>query len=309
VNMDNTSALYQRIDRLRREKDVLILAHLYQSLEVQKISDYTGDSFELAKRARQSDKKNIVFCGVKFMAESAKIMNPDKHVFAPVKTSGCAMADMVTSDDVKALKKLHPKAAAVCYINSSAKTKAECDMCVTSSNALKIIKSMPEDEIIFVPDMNLGSYVAEKLPEKTFYIHSGYCPVHKNVSAETAKRVKAEHPDAVFLVHPECTPEVVKLADAAGSTSMIIDYAKNSDKKSFIIGTERAVYEKLSEECPDKEFILLDEALVCKDMKLTTVNDLLATLENLDDEIIIDKNTMKNARKCLDNMLEAGSKQ
>ena len=304
-----STRICSEINRLRKEKDVLVLAHLYQSLEIQRLADYTGDSFELAKRARESNKKNIVFCGVKFMAESAKIMNPDKHVFAPVKKAGCAMADMVTAEDVKALKALHPDAAAVCYINSSAKTKAECDMCVTSSNALKIIKSMPEKEIIFVPDMNLGSYIAERLPEKTFYIHSGYCPVHKNVGAETAKRVKAEHPDAVFLVHPECTKEVVELADAAGSTSMIIDYAKNSDKKSCIIGTERAVFEKLTEECPDKEFILLDEGLVCEDMKLTTVSDLLRTLENLDDEIIIDENTMKNARRCLDNMLEAGSRQ
>lgn len=301
--------IYEKIEKLRKEKDVLVLAHLYQSLDVQHLADYTGDSFELAKRAKQSDKKNILFCGVKFMAESAKIMNPDKHVFAPVKTAGCAMADMVTAEDVKALKAKHPNAAAVCYINSSAETKAECDMCVTSSNALKIIKNMPEKEIIFVPDKNLGGYIAECVPEKTFYIHSGYCPVHKNITAENAKKVLASHPGALLLVHPECEKEVTELSDFAGSTSMIIDYAKKSDAKSFIIGTERAVCEKLSDECPDKEFILLDEGLTCEDMKLTTVENILETLEKLDDEVILSEDIMKKARRCLDNMLEAGSKQ
>ena len=301
--------IYEKIEKLRKEKDVLILAHLYQSLDVQHLADYTGDSFELAKRAKQSDKKNILFCGVKFMAESAKIMNPDKHIFAPVKTAGCAMADMVTADDVKSLKAKHPDAAAVCYINSSAETKAECDMCVTSSNALKIIKNMPEKEIIFVPDKNLGGYISECVPEKTFYIHSGYCPVHKNINAENAKKVMASHPDALLLVHPECEKEITELSDFAGSTSMIIDYAKKSDAKSFIIGTERAVCEKLSDECPDKEFILLDEGLTCEDMKLTTVENILETLEKLDDEVILSENIMIKAKRCLDNMLVAGSKQ
>lgn len=309
MKMDKIGEIYRKINRLRKEKDVLILAHLYQNLEIQKIADFTGDSFELAKKAKSSDKKNIIFCGVKFMAESAKIMNPDKHVYTPVQNAGCAMADMVTPDDIKKAKALHPDAAVVCYINSSAATKAECDMCVTSSNALKIVKNMPEKEIIFVPDKNLGSYIAERVPEKTFYIHSGFCPVHKQVSADTAKQMKSLHPEALLLVHPECEKEVVELADAVGSTSMIIDYAKNSDKKSFIIGTERAVFEKLTEECLEKQFYLLDDNLVCEDMKLTTLEDLLNKLEKLDDEIVLDDDIMINARKCLDNMLEAGSRQ
>ncbi len=309
MEMDKTGTIYDKINRLRKEKDVLILAHLYQNLDVQKIADFTGDSFELAKKAKSSNKKNIIFCGVKFMAESAKIMNPDKHVYTPVNNAGCAMADMVTPEDIKSLEELHPDAAVVCYINSSAATKAECDMCVTSSNALKIVKSMPEKEIIFVPDKNLGSYVAERVPEKKFYIHSGYCPVHKQVTADTARKIKAKYPDAELLVHPECEKEVVELADAVGSTSMIIDYAKKSEKKSFIIGTERAVFEKLTEECPEKQFYLLDDNLVCGDMKLTTLEDLLNKLEKLDDEIVLDDDIMINARKCLDNMLEAGSRQ
>lgn len=307
--MDNIGEIYNKINHLRKEKDVLILAHLYQNLEIQKIADFTGDSFELAKKAKSSDKKNIIFCGVKFMAESAKIMNPDKRVFAPVKNAGCAMADMVKPEDINKAKELHPNAAVVCYINSSAATKAECDMCVTSSNALKIIENMPEKEIIFVPDKNLGSYIAERVSEKKFYIHSGYCPVHKQVSADTARKIKSLHPEALLLVHPECEKEVVELADAVGSTSMIIDYAKKSENKSFIIGTERAVFEKLTEECPEKDFYLLDDSLVCDDMKMTTLEDLLNTLENLDDEIILDEQIMINARKCLDRMLEAGSRQ
>lgn len=301
--------IYEKIKRLRKEKDVLILAHLYQSLDVQRLADYTGDSFELARLAKESNKKNILFCGVKFMAESAKIMNPDKHIFAPVKTAGCAMADMVTADDVRALKEKHPDAAAVCYINSPAETKAECDMCVTSSNALKIIKNMSQKEIIFVPDKNLGTYIAECVPEKIFYIHSGYCPVHKNITTENAKKVIAEHPESLLLVHPECEKEITELSHFAGSTSMIIDYAKKSDAKSFIIGTERAVCEKLSDECPDKEFILLDEGLECLDMKLTTVENVLEKLEKLDDEVLLSEDIMTKARKCLDNMLKAGSKQ
>ena len=299
--------IYQKINKLREEKDVLILAHLYQPLEIQHIADFCGDSFELAKRAKASDKKNIIFCGVKFMAESAKIINPDKHIFAPVKDAGCAMADMITARDIEALKAQYPCAAVVCYINSSAETKALCDMCVTSSNALKIVKNMPQKEIIFVPDKNLGSFIAENVPEKDFHIYSGYCPVHQHITAQVVKKVKEEHPDALFLVHPECEAEVVKMSDFAGSTSGIIDYAQKSDAKSFIIGTERAVFERLSEECPDKEFILLSDTLVCKDMKLVTLDTLLDTIQKLDDEVVIDKETMDAARICLENMLEAGS--
>ncbi len=300
--------IYKQINILKEQKDVLILAHLYQPLEIQKIADFCGDSFELAKRAKESKKQNIVFCGVKFMAESAKLMNPEKHIFLPCHNAGCAMADMVSAEDVLNLKKAHPDAAAVCYINSSACTKAVCDVCVTSSNALKIIKNIQKEEIIFVPDKNLGSYIAEQIPEKKFYLHSGYCPVHKNVPLSSVLSIKEKHPDALFLVHPECEPEVVKFADFIGSTSGIIEYAKKSEAREFIIGTERAVFEKLSEECPDKMFFLLDESLICKDMKFTTLYALLNTLEKLDNEIVLDDNIMKKARNCLDNMLELASR-
>lgn len=301
-----TPDIIAEIERLKREKDVLVLAHLYQSIDVQKLADHTGDSFELAKRAKASDKKNIIFCGVKFMAESAKILNPDKHVFAPVKNAGCAMADMVTPADIARLKEQYPNAAVVCYINSSAETKALCDMCVTSSNALKIVSNMPQKEIIFVPDKNLGGYIAERVPEKVFHIYHGYCPVHEHLSVEAVKNAKAEHPNAVLLLHPECRKETADCADFIGSTSAMIDYAKKSGVTEFIVGTEKTICEKLSRECPDKKFYLPDGNLVCEDMHLTTPEDILRTLENLDDEVILDENVMTSARRCLENMLEAG---
>ena len=300
--------IYDRISLLKEQKDVLILAHLYQPLEIQKVADFCGDSFELAKRAKESDKQNIVFCGVKFMAESAKILNPEKHVFLPCEDAGCAMADMVTAEDVISLKEKFPDAIAVCYINSSAATKAQCDVCVTSSNALKIINNISQKEIIFVPDKNLGSYIANMAPDKKFYLHSGYCPVHKNIPLSSALSMKQKHPDALFLVHPECEGDVVNIADFIGSTSGIIDYAKKSDAREFIIGTERAVYEKLSQECPDKKFFLLDESLVCPDMKLITLDSLLDILENLDNEIVLSEEVIKNARTCLDNMLKLATR-
>lgn len=302
------SEIYDRINKLKKQKDVLILAHLYQPLEIQKAADFCGDSFELAKRAKESDKQNIVFCGVKFMAESAKILNPEKHVFLPCKDAGCAMADTVKAEDVIRLKQEHPDAVAVCYINTNAEVKAVCDVCVTSSNAPKIIRNIENREIIFVPDKNLGSYIAKQTPEKTFYLHSGYCPVHKNIPCSSVIELKKAHPDALFLVHPECESELVEKADFVGSTSGIIDYAKKSEAKEFIIGTERAVFEKLSEECPEKTFYLLDKTLVCPDMKLTTLDILLNTLENLDNEIVLDQKTTEKARKCLDNMLELANR-
>lgn len=298
--------MHEKIECLKKEKDVLILAHLYENLDIQSVADYCGDSFELAKKAKASDKQNIVFCGVKFMAESAKILNPEKHIFIPRKDAGCQMADMVTRKDIESLKKAHPDAAVVCYINSSAEIKALCDMCVTSSNAMKIISSMPEKEIIFVPDKNLGSYIAERVKEKTFYIHSGYCPVHKNITVSEVEKAKEKYPEALLLVHPECEKDVVLLSDFAGSTSEIIKYAHESCAKSFIIGTERAVYERLKEECPEKEFFLLSEKLVCEDMKKTTIDDLYNTLSLLTDEVELDEKVLKSAEKCLLNMLEAG---
>ena len=301
------STVIKKILKLKKEKNALVLAHLYQDLDVQHVADFCGDSFELAKKAKSADQKNIVFCGVTFMAESAKILNPEKHVFIPRKDAGCRMADMITKDDVVKLKEKYPSAAVVCYINSSAETKSVCDMCVTSSNALKIIKNMKEKEIIFVPDKNLGAYIAKQLPDKVFHFFDGCCPVHDNITLFELEKAKELHPGALVLVHPECRPEINESADFVGSTSAIINFVKDSDKKSFIIVTERAIVEKLTEECPDKKIYPIADHVVCVNMKMTTLEDLLWTLEDLDDEVTLSDELMVSARTCLDNMLKAGS--
>ncbi len=305
MTTDKTTEITAEILRLKKEKDFLVLAHLYEDLSVQKIADFCGDSFELAKRAKASGAGNILFCGVRFMGESAKILCPEKHVYLPRPDAGCAMADMVNAADIRALKKAYPNAAVVCYINSSAETKAVCDVCVTSSNALGIVRSLAEKEIIFVPDKNLGAYIAAHVPEKKFILHNGYCPVHEHITTDMVQAARNAHPNAVLLVHPECEPEVVALADYAGSTSGIIRFAKESEEKEFIIGTEKAVCEKLSEECPDKKFYLLAETLICKDMKKTTLDDVFGVLHSPDKihEVALDARTVSLANGCLTRMM------
>ena len=304
---DRITEMTQEIRRLKAEKDFLILAHLYEDLAVQEVADFCGDSFELAKRAKASDAKNILFCGVRFMGESAKILNPTKRVYLPCPDAGCAMADMVNAADIRALRRLHPHAAVACYINSSAETKAECDVCVTSSNALAIIGSLTESEIIFVPDKNLGAYIAAKIPEKTFVLHNGCCPVHALLTPDTVAKARNAHPNARLLVHPECDPAVVALADYIGSTSGIIRFAKESNEKEFIIGTEKAVCERLIQECPEKSFYLLSEALVCRDMKKTTLADVWRVLEKPDvsHEVTLDPKVASSAAGCLNRMINA----
>lgn len=299
--------LAEEIRRLKAEKNVLILAHLYENLDVQRVADFCGDSFELAKRAKASDADSLLFCGVRFMGESAKILNPEKNVYLPVPDAGCAMADTVAPEDVRALRALHPNAAVVCYINSSAETKAACDVCVTSSNALRIVRSLEQDEIIFVPDKNLGSFIAAKVPEKTFYLHNGCCPVHEHLTAASVERARAAHPNALLLVHPECEAEVVEKADFVGSTSEILRFAAASESLEFIIGTERAVCERLSEEQPDKAFYLLADTLVCKDMKKTTLADVYRVLRDLSEEnaVRLDPQTATLAAVSLERMMNA----
>lgn len=301
--------IVDKIKELKEKKDVLVLAHYYQSMDIQNIADYCGDSFELAKRAKASDKQNIIFCGVKFMAESAKVLNPDKNVYIPKPDAGCPMADMVTPEDIKALRHRHPKAKVVCYINSSAATKEQCDVCVTSSNAIKVISKLDSKEIIFVPDKNLGAYVAKNMPGKTFILHSGWCPVHKELTAEDVMTVKAQYPDAPVLCHPECEQSVLDLADMIGSTSEILDYARKCDSHTIIIGTENGVVQRLEGELPDKKIVLLHTKLLCADMKKTTLEDVLSTLEdvgNPDTPRLVNMTPaqMDGARQPLEKMLE-----
>jgi quinolinate synthase len=298
----------EKILKLEKEKGALILTHYYQNLEIQHVADFCGDSFELAKIARTSDKEIIVFCGVSFMAESAKIMNPEKRVFIPRNDVGCLMADMVSPGIVLEMKKEHPDAAVVCYINSSADTKAVCDICVTSSNAIKVVGTLEEKEIIFIPDRNLGSFVKEKFPEKTFYFMEGCCPVHHDLSESDILLAKEKYPDAAVVIHPECKKELLRHGDCIGSTSAILDYCRESDKKEFLVGTERAIAERLSEEFPEKKFHLISPCLVCPDMKKTTLDDLLYTLENFDNEIVMTEEKMRSARLPLERMLEAAAK-
>ncbi len=294
----------EQILKLKKEKNAVILAHIYQDGAVQDVADFTGDSLELAKKAAQVEADVIVFCGVLFMAESAKILNPDKTVLLPVIDAGCPMADMVTAEDVIAHRKAHPNAAVVSYVNSSAETKAECDICCTSSNAVKVVNSLPQKEIIFVPDENLGSYVAAQLPEKEMILHKGYCIVHKRVLEDEVIKAKAALPNAKLLVHPECTPDVVAQADFVGSTAQIIKYAKESEDKEFIICTEMGILHVLQNQNPDKKFYMASPKLVCANMKKTHVEDVLHALQNMEHEITLDNELIKRASKSLERMLE-----
>lgn len=295
--------LADKILKLKKERDAVIVAHNYQIDEVQDIADVVGDSFALSKYCAESPRSVIVFCGVHFMAESAKILSPRKTVLLPEINAGCPMADMVTARDVREIRSRHPSAAVVCYINTSADVKAECDVCCTSSNAVKVIQSLPEKEIIFVPDKNLGSYIAKKVPEKNMILWEGYCVTHQRVTPEEVIKVKEAHPDAVILVHPECRPEVVALADFVGSTKQIIDFATVSRENKFIIGTEMGVLVRLRKDNPQKTFYLLSTGLICPNMKKTKLESVHKTLRQMQYVIELDEQTMAKARHSLERML------
>ncbi|MBQ9097410.1 MAG: quinolinate synthase NadA [Clostridia bacterium] len=293
----------EKIAKLKKEKNAVILAHFYQPNEIQAIADFVGDSLDLSRKAADCDADIIIFCGVHFMAGSAKILSPDKTVMIPEMNAGCPMADMVTAEDIKRLRKEHPDAAVVAYINSSVEVKAECDICCTSSNAIKIVNSLPNDEIIFVPDKNLGSY-AQQFTDKKVNLFSGYCPVHNRITVADIEKARAAHPGVEILVHPECPEDVVAAADFVGSTAQIIDYSSNSDKKEFVIGTEYGVLYPLEKKNPDKKFYMLAENFTCANMKKTTLEDVLECLETGKNEIEIDEEIRRKASASLLRMLE-----
>ena len=301
--MANFNETQKRILDLKKEKNALILAHYYVPLEVQDVADAVCDSLAMAKRAKDAEEKLIVICGVRFMGESAKILSPDKTVLLPSLDAGCPMADMVTPEIGKEMRKEHPNAAVMCYVNSSAAVKAVSDVCCTSSSALRIARAIDADEIIFVPDKHLGSYVAAQVPEKTFYLHSGFCPTHHKVYYEDIVRAKKAHPDAVFAVHPECRSEVVALADFVGSTAEILDFARNTDAEEILIGTESAIVERLRREKPEKKIFSAADAFVCPNMKKNTLDALLAALEEEKFEVELPKKELTGARKSLDRMV------
>ncbi len=301
--MSDTKKLLADIQRLKQEKNAVILAHYYQPGALQDAADFVGDSFALSRKAKDNDADIIVFCGVLFMAESAKILSPHKTVLLPVPDAGCPMADMVTPEDILRLRAQHPGAAVACYVNSSCAVKAESDVCVTSSNAVHIVKALPEKQIIFVPDQNLGRYVAEQVPEKEIILHSGYCPVHHRLTAADVDGARAAHPGAALLAHPECTREVLDRADSIGSTAQILQYAKQASGTAFLIATEKGILHELQKNSPGKAFHLLTPTLECADMKKTTLSDLRDALLFTRYAIALDETMMNRARRSLERML------
>ncbi|RCX07813.1 quinolinate synthetase [Anaerobacterium chartisolvens] len=298
--------IIRKILQLKKEKDAVIVAHNYQVDDVQEIADMVGDSFALSKYCSSVDSQVIVFCGVHFMAESAKILSPHKTVLLPEADAGCPMADMVTAEALREEKRKYPNAAVVCYINSTAEVKAESDICCTSSNALKIVEAIDKKDIIFVPDQNLGSYIAKAVPDKNIILWKGFCVTHHRVKVSDVQKIKELHPDALLLIHPECRPELVDMADFVGSTKQIIDFAYKSEAEKFIIGTEMGVLYKLKKDNPDKMFYLMSPGLLCPNMKKTSLRSIYEALDKMQNKIELDEDIRLKAKKALDRMLEIG---
>ena len=301
-----TNQLSEKILKLKKEKNAIILAHLYQIPEIQEIADYVGDSYYLSQVARDAKEDLIIFCGVKFMAESAKVLSPEKTVILPAPNAGCPMADMAEVEDVEEMIKKYPDAFKVCYINSSYEVKALCDASVTSSSALKIIKNIPNKQILFLPDQNLGGYISEFFPEKEFILWRGFCPTHHRITAEDIIKAKEEHPNVKVLSHPECSIEVRDLSDYIGSTSGIINYATECEDKEFIIATEEGVLHQLKKKNPDKKFYF-PEVMVCPNMKKTSLQDVYDALDGKKEEVILDEEIRKKALTSLENMHKLGN--
>lgn len=300
--------LQREILRLKKEKNAVILAHCYQTHDILECADYVGDSFGLAQRACETDAQTVVMCGVRFMAETVKILCPEKRVLLPEADAGCPMAEMITPEKLRELREKYPEHAVVAYINTTAELKTLCDVCVTSSSAAKIIGKIPQDKILFIPDKNLGSYIAAQCPDKEIVTVEGCCPVHAEMTKEDVEKAKAAHPNALLLVHPECRKEVVERADFIGSTTEIMSYAKNSPAKEFIIGTENSIVQHLGIDCPEKKFYPLSKFFICKNMQLTKLASLFHCLEGgYGEEIVMPEETRVKAKKCIDEMLRLGN--
>ncbi len=296
--------LVEKIDRLKKERNAVILAHNYQRDEVQAIADFTGDSLGLSITAAKTDADVIVFCGVHFMAETASILSPQKKVLMPDIDAGCPMANMITADELRTLKKEHPGALVLAYVNTSAEVKAETDICCTSSNALKVVESLPKDaEIIFVPDKYLGNFISTKTG-RPFIMWNGYCPTHVKIRAEDIERRKADHPDAVVVAHPECTPTVLALADAVLSTEGICRYAKNSPAREIIVCTEVGVLYRLRNENPGKTFYPATEQATCPNMKKTTLEKVLWSLDRMQHEVKVPDDIREKALGAVNRMVD-----
>lgn len=302
--MRSVKEIQDEIMTLKKEKDVCILAHAYQTQEILEVADYVGDSFGLSKQAAAAPQKTILMCGVRFMAETAKILSPDKKVLLSHPEAGCPMAEQLTVTELKELKKQYPDCAVVAYINTTSELKTECDVCVTSASALEVVKKLPQKDILFIPDCNLGSWLEKQIPDKTFHFINGGCPVHMQITAEDVAAAKGRHPEALLLVHPECLKEVTNQADFAGSTTAILKYVENSDADQFIIGTDNSIVQHLQFTYPDKKFYPLSKKCICNDMRLTTLVDVYNCVNGTGgEEITLTEETMKKARQSIDAML------
>ncbi|HET6420548.1 MAG TPA: quinolinate synthase NadA [Geobacteraceae bacterium] len=298
----SSSEIKNEIRSLLQKRNAVLLAHNYMRDEVQEIADITGDSLGLSMEAAKTSADVIVFCGVHFMAESASILSPEKTVLLPRLDAGCPMADMVTVEGLLEMKARHPGVPVVTYVNSTAAVKAHTDICCTSANAVKVVNSLPEDELIFVPDRNLGRYAA-KFSTKTFHFWDGFCPTHERLRVEEVVKLKTEHPDALFICHPECAPEVTALADHACSTSGMYAFVKKSPARKIIIGTEAGILYRLKKENPDKEFILASPSLICPNMKLISLEDILESLKTMSPVVKVPEEVRIPAKRALDRML------
>lgn len=302
----NIYEMQREILKLKEEKDFCILAHIYQNREIVEIADYVGDSFGLSKQAASAPQKNVLMCGVRFMAETVKLLSPEKKVYLSAAEAGCPMAEQLDVELLRGLKREYPDYTVAAYINTTAELKTECDVCVTSASAVKILGKVENKNILFIPDINLGQYCASKLPDKNFKLVQGGCPTHARMTGEDVTRAKAAHPNALLLVHPECTPEVVKEADYVGSTTGIMDCAKQSEHREFIIGTENSITAHLQYECPEKRFYPLSKDCVCHNMRLTTLADVKHCLLGEGEEIVLPDEVREKARRCIDEMLRLG---
>ena len=296
--------IIERINRLKEEKKAIILAHSYQNIEIDLVADFVGDSLYLSQKAKETKAEIIVFAGVYFMAQTAKIISPDKKVLLPNVNAGCLMADMINLQQMVDFKNAYPNIPTVCYINSTAEVKSECDICCTSSNALQIVESLNSEKVLFVPDANLGKYVESQLKNTEVITYNGCCPVHDNITEAEILNARKMYPNAKILIHPECKPSISKLGDYVGSTSGIFDYVKNSLDNQFVIVTEKGVVDRLQRDYPTKDFILINQNMLCESMKLTTLEEILNCLENETGEISIDERIRTLSAGCIERMLK-----
>lgn len=302
-----TQLIQERILRLKQEKNACILAHCYQTHDILEVADYVGDSFGLAQNASKTDCSTVIMCGVRFMAETVKILSPEKRVLLPKAEAGCPMAEQLDPEMLRQLQAAYPDYATVAYINTTAELKTLCDVCVTSSSAIKIIRNMDAEKILFIPDCNLGDYISKQVPEKQFQLVHGGCPTHVRMTRDDVLRARAAHPNALLLVHPECRPQVTEMADFVGSTTEIMHYAENSDAREFIIGTENSIVQHLGISHPEKLFYALSKDCVCHNMKVTTIADVLHCLEGTDgEEILLEESVRLRAKKSIDEMIRLG---